>query len=99
MWLFDFILTSTPTEEELKAIEAERIDEQVKKDTNSKWLKEIVEATKDEVSSDIDNTWKTWCEAVSIWVDWNSWSDYSEFNNADKLWNTPSPYLWTNKDK
>ena len=99
MWLLDFIFSSAPTDEELEAIEAEEIDKQVEKDTSPKWLEEIVKATKDEVSSDIDNTWKTWCEAVSIWIDWNSWSDYSELSSADKGWNTPNPYLWLNKDK
>ena len=87
-----------PTEEELKAIEAEWIDKQLKEDTSQEWLEEIVEATKDEVSSYINNISKTWCEAASN-LDWSYSSSCSKLNNADELWNTPNPSLWSNKDK
>ena len=76
-----------PSLKDLDNIENEEI---LDLDLSDKWLNDLVEETKDNITL-IDNNPIDYCEATAV-LDWNTSSEKSILNNADELWNTKSPY-------
>ena len=81
-----------PSLKDLDDIEDEEI---LDLDLSDEWLEKLVEETKDDIAL-IKNDPIDYCEAAAIF-DWNSSSEKSVLNNADKLWNTKSPYHYARK--